>query len=247
MRARFVAGNKAHCRPSPQAVTTAEQSWNCFTDVLLQDLLIICMAELLPAPLLQFVLEENESIDLTLERTPLYYASALLRGWVCRRCRNWNRCDVTGDGRCCHFDNWNTIMSWVRYRRTERNLTQKQYPVTYWTMICLVTVLPRTLNESVFVILVPRTLLRLPTWMIVVELQILGTVEVERWAAISKWQWWLELIQLKLNKFQTRTADVCTSAFEEHIEDGDVNTCVYSTSLASDFKFDVCTTWSAFE
>ena len=38
---------------------------------------------------------------------------------------------------------------------------------------CPVTVLSRTLKESVFVMVVPRTMLRLPTTMIVVVLQIL--------------------------------------------------------------------------
>ena len=36
---------------------------------------------------------------------------------------------------------------------------------------CSVTVLSRTLKESAFVMVVPRTMLRLPTKMIVVELQ----------------------------------------------------------------------------
>ena len=38
---------------------------------------------------------------------------------------------------------------------------------------CPVTVLSRTLNESVFVMVVPRIMLRLPTTMIVVVLQML--------------------------------------------------------------------------
>ena len=72
-RARVV-GNKVRGRPLPQAITTTEQRSHRFTNVAQQNLLIICIADLVPAP----IRGESKSIDHTLKRTPLWYTSALL-------------------------------------------------------------------------------------------------------------------------------------------------------------------------